>query len=55
LLFKSLVSTDHKVFGLLYAVTSLFFLLVGFMLVILIRGRNRPARRALERVVLVSN
>jgi cytochrome c oxidase subunit 1 len=37
LLLKSLVSTDHKVIGLLYAVTSLCFLLVGFMLVVLMR------------------
>ena len=34
---KSLASTDHKVIGLMYAVTSLFFLLVGFLLVLVIR------------------
>ena len=34
---KYLVSTDHKVIGLLYAVTSLCFLLVGFTLVIIMR------------------
>lgn len=32
-----LFSTDHKVIGLLYAFTSLFFLLVGFSLVVIIR------------------
>ena len=37
LFLKYLVSTDHKVIGFLYAVTSLFFLLVGFALVIIIR------------------
>jgi cytochrome c oxidase subunit 1 len=35
--FKLLYSTDHKVIGLLYGFTSLFFLLVGFILVIIIR------------------
>ena len=34
---RTLFSTDHKVIGLLYGFTSLFFLLVGFVLVILIR------------------
>ena len=34
---KYFVSTDHKVIGLLYGFTSLFFLLVGFLLVIIIR------------------
>lgn len=34
---KYLASTDHKVIGLLYAFTSLFFLLVGFFLVVIIR------------------
>ncbi len=34
---KYLVSTDHKVIGLLYAFTSLCFLLVGFFLVVIIR------------------
>jgi len=37
LLLKSLVSTDHKVIGLMYAVTSLLFLLVGFSLVLVMR------------------
>jgi cytochrome c oxidase subunit 1 len=37
LFLKYFVSTDHKVSGLLYAFTSLFFLLVGFALVIIIR------------------
>ena len=37
MLFKYLHSTDHKVIGLLYGFTSLFFLLVGFALVIVIR------------------
>ncbi len=30
-------STDHKVIGLQYAVTSLVFLLLGFLLILLIR------------------
>ncbi|OFW13212.1 MAG: cytochrome C oxidase subunit I [Acidobacteria bacterium RIFCSPLOWO2_12_FULL_67_14] len=34
---KYLYSTDHKVIGLLYGFTSLCFLLVGFVLVIVIR------------------
>ncbi|MBI3046801.1 MAG: hypothetical protein HYY76_00665, partial [Acidobacteria bacterium] len=34
---KYLSSTDHKVIGLLYGFTSLFFLLVGFVLVLLMR------------------
>ena len=34
---RYLFSTDHKVIGLLYGVTSLFFLLVGFLLVLVIR------------------
>jgi cytochrome c oxidase subunit 1 len=37
LFLKHLFSTDHKVIGLLYAFTSLFFLLVGFSLVVMIR------------------
>jgi cytochrome c oxidase subunit 1 len=37
LLRRYLFSTDHKVIGLLYAGTSLFFLLVGFLLVLIIR------------------
>ncbi len=34
---KHFYSTDHKIIGLLYGFTSLFFLLVGFSLVVLIR------------------
>jgi cytochrome c oxidase subunit 1 len=34
---KYLFSTDHKIIGLQYAFTSLFFLLVGFVLVLIIR------------------
>ena len=34
---KYIFSTDHKVIGLQYALTSMFFLLVGFSLVVLIR------------------
>jgi cytochrome c oxidase subunit 1 len=34
---RYLFSTDHKVIGLLYGFTSLFFLLVGFVLVLIIR------------------
>jgi cytochrome c oxidase subunit 1 len=37
LFLRYLFSTDHKVIGLLYGFTSLFFLLVGFVLVLLIR------------------
>src|SRR6185295_920539 len=32
-----IISTDHKVIGLQYLVTSLFFLLLGFCLIVLIR------------------
>lgn len=35
--FRHLFSTDHKVIGLLYGFTSLFFLLVGFVLVMIMR------------------
>jgi heme/copper-type cytochrome/quinol oxidase subunit 1 len=31
------MSTDHKVVGLLYALTATVFLLVGFLLMLLIR------------------
>jgi cytochrome c oxidase subunit 1 len=34
---KYLFSTDHKVIGLQYALTSLVFLLVGFTLILIIR------------------
>jgi cytochrome c oxidase subunit I len=37
LFLKHLYSTDHRIIGLLYGFTSLFFLLVGFSLVVLIR------------------
>jgi cytochrome c oxidase subunit 1 len=37
LFLKHFVSTDHKVIGLLYGFTSLLFLLIGFILVIVIR------------------
>ncbi len=40
LLRRYLYSTDHKVIGLLYAVTSLSFLLVGFSLVLIIRWQH---------------
>ena len=37
LLRRYIFSTDHKVIGLLYGFTSLFFLLVGFALVVIMR------------------
>jgi cytochrome c oxidase subunit 1 len=37
LFLKHLFSTDHEAIGLLYAFTSLFFLLFGFVLVLVIR------------------
>jgi len=37
---RRIFSTDHKVIGLQYGFTSLFFLLVGFSLVILIRWQH---------------
>ncbi len=37
---RYLLSTDHKVIGLLYGFTSLFFLLVGFALVLIIRWQH---------------
>jgi len=37
---RRIFSTDHKVIGLQYGFTSLFFLLVGFALVILIRWQH---------------
>ena len=37
LFLRHLFSTDHKVIGLLYGFTSLFFLLVGFVLVVIMR------------------
>jgi len=44
---RALVSTDHKVIGLLYGVTSLLFLLVGFALVIVIRWQHAYAGQPL--------
>jgi cytochrome c oxidase subunit 1 len=40
---RALVSTDHKVIGLLYGVTSLLFLLFGFSLVLVIRWQHAYA------------
>src|SRR5262245_61099117 len=40
---RFLYSTDHKVIGLLYGVTSLFFLLFGFSLVLIIRWQHAYA------------
>jgi heme/copper-type cytochrome/quinol oxidase subunit 1 len=37
LVLKYLVSTDHRHIGPFYAFTSLFFLLFGFLLVVVIR------------------
>src|SRR5688572_9540709 len=37
---KYFLSTDHKVIGLLYGLTSLFFLLFGFTLVLIIRWQQ---------------
>ena len=37
---RRIFSTDHKVIGLQYGFTSLFFLLVGFLLVIFIRWQH---------------
>jgi cytochrome c oxidase subunit 1 len=37
---RRIFSTDHKVIGLQYGFTSMFFLLVGFALVILIRWQH---------------
>jgi hypothetical protein len=37
---RRIFSTDHKVIGLQYGFTSLFFLLVGFVLVILMRWQH---------------
>jgi len=44
---RALVSTDHKVIGLLYGLTSLLFLLVGFALVIVIRWQHAYAGQPL--------
>ena len=47
LFFRHLFSTDHKVIGLLYGFTSLFFLLVGFALVVIMRWQLAyPGRTA---------
>ncbi len=40
---RALVSTDHKVIGLLYGLTSLLFLLIGFALVLVIRWQHAYA------------
>jgi cytochrome c oxidase subunit 1 len=49
LFFRHLFSTDHKVIGLLYGFTSLFFLLVGFVLVVIMRWQLAfPGRIAPE-------
>ena len=37
---RYIFSTDHKVIGLQYGFTSMFFLLVGFALVMLIRWQQ---------------
>jgi cytochrome c oxidase subunit 1 len=50
LIFKYLLSTDHKIIGLLYGFTSLFFLLVGFSLVLLIRWQLAYAGQPLPLV-----
>jgi cytochrome c oxidase subunit 1 len=47
LLRKYLFSTDHKVIGLWYGLTSLFFLLVGFSLVLIIRWQHAYAGQPL--------
>ena len=44
---KYIFSTDHKVIGLQYALTSLFFLLVGFVLVLIIRWQHANPGAAL--------
>ena len=49
LFLRHLFSTDHKVIGLLYGFTSLFFLLVGFVLVAIMRWQLAyPGRIAPE-------
>jgi cytochrome c oxidase subunit 1 len=47
LLRKYIFSTDHKVIGLQYGLTSLFFLLVGFLLVLIIRWQHAYAGQPL--------
>jgi cytochrome c oxidase subunit I len=37
---RYIFSTDHKVIGLQYGFTSMFFLLVGFALVLIIRWQH---------------
>jgi heme/copper-type cytochrome/quinol oxidase subunit 1 len=46
-LLRLFYSTDHKVIGLLYGFTSLFFLLIGFMLVLIIRWQVASAGQPL--------
>jgi len=47
LLRRYIFSTDHKVIGLQYGFTSLFFLLVGFFLVMLIRWQQAYPAQAI--------
>jgi cytochrome c oxidase subunit 1 len=44
---RRIFSTDHKVIGLQYGFTSMFFLLVGFALVLLIRWQHANPGQAL--------
>jgi len=53
LLRRYLFSTDHKVIGLQYAFTSLFFLLVGFSLAVLIRWQQAYAGQPLPLLTLL--
>ncbi|MDP1572102.1 MAG: cbb3-type cytochrome c oxidase subunit I [Vicinamibacterales bacterium] len=50
---RYLFSTDHKVIGLQYAFTSLFFLLVGFSLAVLIRWQQAYAGQPLPLLTLL--
>jgi heme/copper-type cytochrome/quinol oxidase subunit 2 len=49
---RRIFSTDHKVIGLQYGFTSLFFLLVGFALVILIRWQHAFTGQPLPFIVV---
>jgi cytochrome c oxidase subunit 1 len=53
LLRRYLLSTDHKVIGLLYGFTSLFFLLVGFSLAVLIRWQQAHPGQPLPLLTLL--
>jgi heme/copper-type cytochrome/quinol oxidase subunit 1 len=44
---RYIFSTDHKVLGLQYGFTSMFFLLVGFALVLIIRPQMRVKQDAI--------